>query len=104
MNHMIVMYNLADGQDPAEFETWLREVDLPGYAKLKSMSNPYYYRCGHLLGEDKPAPFRYIAVIEMDSPQAVENEMADPKWADFIADIEGRITDAHYVTAERILP
>lgn len=102
MDTMIVMYNLKEDQDEAAFEQWLREVDIPGYAKMSSMRNPSYYRAGNLLGEEKPAPYKYIVVIDMAGPEAVEEEMADPKWAAFIADIESRVTDATYVTAKKI--
>lgn len=102
MDTMIVMYNLKEGQSEAEFEQWLREVDIPGYATMSSMRNPRYYRAGKLLGEEKPAPYKYTVVIDMDGPQAVAAEMAEPKWAAFIADIESRITDATYVTARKI--
>ena len=104
MDTMIVMYNLADGQKQEDFEQWLRDVDLPGYKKLRSMRNPSYYRGEGLLGEAAPAPYRYVVVIEMDSPEAVEQEMAAPEWEGFVADIESRIKDAAYVTATRIAP
>lgn len=102
MDTMIVMYSLKDDQSAAEFEQWLRDVDIPAYAKMSSLRNPAYYRASTLLGEAKAAPYAYMVVIEMDGPEAVEEEMADPKWAAFIADIESRITDAAYVTATKI--
>lgn len=103
MNTMIVMYNLAENQNEAEFETWLREVDMPGYAKLTSMQNPTYYRTSGLLGEETPAPFKYIVTIEMNNADAVESEMAAPEWEGFITDFEGRTTDHAFVIAKRIL-
>ena len=102
MDRLIVMYNLREGQSQAVFEQWIREVDLPGYAKLTAMRNPAYYRSAGLLGENKPAPYAYTVVIETDGPEAVEAEMGDPKWAGFIADFESRTADATYVIATRI--
>ncbi|MEM6428440.1 MAG: hypothetical protein AAF708_04305 [Deinococcota bacterium] len=43
-------------------------------------------------------------MIEMESEDAVEQEMDRLEWESFIADIESRITDATYVTATKILP
>ena len=102
MDTMIVMYNLKPGQSEGEFEQWLRDIDIPGYAGMRSMRNPSYYRAAGLLNDDKPAPFKYTVVIEMDGPQAVEAEMGDPRWSDFIADFESRVADATYVTATKI--
>lgn len=98
------MYNLAEGQNEKDFETWLHKVDIPAYAKMSSMRNPIYFRAAALLGEDKLPPYKYVVVIEIDSPEAVEREMADPAWEGFIADIESRITDATYMTATKIAP
>ncbi|MEO1076054.1 MAG: hypothetical protein AAFX41_08830 [Bacteroidota bacterium] len=101
MSYMIVQYNLQPDQNEADFERWLRDVDLPGYARMTSMRNPTYYRATGTLDEDAPL-HRYIVVIESDGPDAVEREMADPAWAGFIADFEARVSDALYVTAERL--
>ena len=51
---------------------------MPNYAKLSSMRNPTYFRAGAMLGTDKPAPYQYTVVIEMDGAEAVEAEIA--KW------------------------
>jgi len=77
-NKMIVYYNIKADQTPEAFEKWLREVDIPGYARLKSMSNPIYFRAEGLLGEEEKPPFAYLAVIEMTAPEDVEAEMGDP--------------------------
>ena len=104
MDTMIVIYNLAKGQTQEGFEQWLREVDLPGYARMSSLRNPSYYRTGTLLGEDAPAPHRYVVTIDMAGPAAVEKEMAEPEWGAFIADFEVRTKDAVFVTAAKIAP
>ncbi|ESA33157.1 hypothetical protein N836_22460 [Leptolyngbya sp. Heron Island J] len=104
MNTMIVMYNLAEDQNEKDFETWLNEIDIPAYTKMSSMRNPTYFRAAALRGEGKLPPYKYVVVIEIDSPEAVEREMADPVWEVFIADIESRITDATYMTATKIAP
>lgn len=80
----------------------MREVDIPGYARLKSMSNPVYFRAEGLLSEETPPPFAYLAVIEITSPGEVEAEMGDPAWADFVADFESRTADARFVVATKI--
>ena len=35
MNTLIIMYNLAKGQNETDFETWLREVAINSAAKEK---------------------------------------------------------------------
>ena len=101
MSFMIVQYNLQPDQTEASFERWLRDVDVPGYARMTSMRNPTYYRATGTL-DDTPPPHRYIVIIESDGADAVGREMAAPAWAGFIADFEARVSDALYVTAERL--
>jgi len=101
---MIAYYNLAPSQTPEAFEQWLREVDIPGYSRLRSLSNPAYFRAEGLLGEEGTPPFAYMAIIDMTSPEAVEAELGDPAWAEFVADFESRTQDARFVVARKINP
>ena len=102
MDTMIVMYNLAPGQDQAEFERWLHEVDLPGYAKVKSMSDPIYYRAEETL-ECQVPPYRYVVTIKSTGSEDVDEEMTTQEWEGFVADFERRTRDAVYVSAQRII-
>ena len=99
---MIVMYNLAPNQDQAEFEQWLHDVDLPGYEKVKSMSDPVYYRTEETLDGEAP-PFKYVVAIKSTGGKDVDEEMTGPEWEDLVADFENRTRDAVYVTAQRII-
>ncbi|MEM6305736.1 MAG: hypothetical protein AAF744_13540 [Pseudomonadota bacterium] len=102
MDTMIVMYNLAPGQDQADFEKWLHDVDLPGYERVRSMSDPVYYRAEETLEGEAP-PFRYVVTIKSTGGDAVDDEMTGPEWESFVADFESRTRDAVYVTAQRII-
>lgn len=99
---MIVMYNLAPDQDQADFEKWLHEVDLPGYEKVASMSDPVYYRAEETLEGGKP-PYRYIVAIRSGSGADVDAEMTGSEWKGFVADFESRTRDAVYISASRII-
>ena len=99
---MIVMYNLAPGQDQAGFEHWLREVDLPGYEKVSSMKDPVYYRAEKTLEGEAP-PYRYVVAIKSLPGDEVDEEMAGAEWESFVADFESRTRDAIYLSATRII-
>ena len=99
---MIVMYNLAPGQEREDFETWLLEVDLPGYEKVSSMSDPVYYRAAATL-DGKTPPYQYVVAIKSRPGSEVDEEMSGPEWEGFVEDFERRTRDAVYVTASRII-
>lgn len=99
---MIVMYNLAPEQNRANFEKWLWDVDLPGYEKVSTMSDPVYYHCEETL-EGAAPPYRYVVAIKSTGSSEVDDEMNTPDWEAFVADFESRTRDAVYVSAERII-
>lgn len=99
---MIVMYNLAPEQGQEDFEKWLQEVDLPGYEKVSSMSDPVYYRAEETLEGGKP-PFQYVVAIKSKPGEQVDEEMGGPEWEGFVADFENRTRDAVYISASRII-
>jgi len=99
---MIVMYNLAPEQDQADFEKWLHKVDLPGYEKVKTMSDPVYYRAEEALDGGTP-PFKYVVAIKSKPGEEVDDEMSGPEWEGFVADFESRTRNAVYVSATRII-
>lgn len=99
---MIVMYNLAPEQDQAGFEKWLHDIDLPGYEKVSTMSEPVYYRAEETLEGETP-PFKYVVAIKSKLGKEVDEEMRGPEWEDFVADFENRTRDAVYVSATRII-
>ena len=102
MDTMIVMYNLAPDQDRTAFEAWLRDVDMPGYARVTSMADPVYYRAEETLEGETP-PYRYVVTIRSTGARDVDDEMSGPVWDDFVADFERRTRDAVYISATRIL-
>ncbi|MEM8795954.1 MAG: hypothetical protein AAGE61_10340 [Pseudomonadota bacterium] len=99
---MIVMYNLAPDQNQADFETWLQEVDLPGYEKTATMSDPVYYRAEETLEGETP-PFKYVVAIKSKTGEEVDEEMSGKGWEGFVADFESRTRDAVYISATRII-
>ena len=99
---MIVMYNLAPGQDQASFELWLREVDLPGYEKVSTMKDPVYYRAESTLQGEAP-PYRAVVAIKSQPGGEVDEEMGSAVWESFVADFESRTRDAIYISATHII-
>ncbi len=96
MDVMCVVMELAEDQSPEDFEAWLRDVDRPGYARMRTLSNPRYLRLDRAL-EGALARPRYLVVAERrGDAEAIEAEMA-VGYDDFIADFEGRVASAQYL-------
>ncbi|MEO0602985.1 MAG: hypothetical protein AAF211_16220 [Myxococcota bacterium] len=99
MDSLIVMYGLREGVDPTRFEQWLRDVDLPGYAALRTLQNPAYYRVeGTLDGPESDT--RYIIVLKATGNRdAINDEMAAASWKEFVESFEARVDNPRYLTA-----
>lgn len=67
--NLILIYSLKDGVTPADFETWVRDVDYPSMRGLQRVSDFRTYRTERLLmGEGQPS-VQYIeafAIPDLD--------------------------------------
>lgn len=62
---IIVLFNLKAGADPAEYERWARETDIPGVRGLPSCADFQVYRATGLFGSDERPPYAYIETIDI---------------------------------------
>lgn len=62
---IIVLFNLKPGVDPATYEKWARNTDLPGVRSLRSVSDFQVYRATGLLGTETKSPYAYMEVIDV---------------------------------------
>lgn len=67
---IVVLFNLRDGVDPAEYERWARETDIPGVRGLPSCTDFQVYRATGLFGSDAPPPYAYIETIDITGVDA----------------------------------
>lgn len=62
---IIVLFNLKQGVDPAEYENWARQTDIPGVRALGSCADYQVYRTTGLFGSEEKPPYRYIETIDI---------------------------------------
>jgi hypothetical protein len=64
MPRIIVLFNLKEGVDPAEYEAWARESDAPTVNALASVAAFTVHRATGLLGGGA-APYEYVEVLDV---------------------------------------
>ena len=64
MARIIVLFNLKDGVDPAEYEAWAAQTDSPTVNALGSVEGFTVHRSTGLLGSDAAAPYAYVEVLD----------------------------------------
>lgn len=62
---IIVLFNLKPGVDPAAYEAWAKQIDIPGCNALGSVERFSVHRATGLFGSDAPSPYQYVEVIDI---------------------------------------
>lgn len=70
MAHVVVLFNLRDGVDPAAYEQWALNTDIPTVRNLSSVSSFRVFGAEGLLGGGS-SPYQYVEIIEVDDVNAL---------------------------------
>ncbi len=67
MDCVIVLFNLKQNADPAEYQAWARSRDLVEVNRLPSVDRFRVLRSVGLLGGTDEPPYQYVEVIDLNS-------------------------------------
>ena len=73
---IIVLFNLKPDADPAAYERWAAETDLPTVRNLATTDGFDVYRTTGVLGSDAPAPYQYVEMIRVSDMAGFASEVA----------------------------
>ena len=76
MTKIVVLFNLKDGVNPSDYETWAKSTDLPIVRGLDSIESFSVYRASGLLGSDELPPYQYVEVISVGDMTRFGEEVA----------------------------
>lgn len=71
MTKILVLFNLKDGVDVAEYENWARSTDLPTARGLNSVTTFKVYRAEGVMGSAATPPYQYAEWLEVASLEAL---------------------------------
>ena len=63
---IIVIFNLKDGVDPAEYENWAKTADIPGVNGLGSVDGFTVHKATGLFGSEDPSPYQYVEILDIN--------------------------------------
>ncbi len=64
-SRIIALFNLKPGVDPAAYEAWARQTDLPTVRGLASIAGFQVLRATGVLGGDAAPPYAYVEIIDV---------------------------------------
>lgn len=76
MAKLIVLFNLKPAAAPAEYESWAKSTDLPIVRDLQSVNSFDVHKIEGLFGQDAPAPYQYVEVIDIADLELFGTEVA----------------------------
>jgi len=79
MAKLIVLFNLKPSADAAEYEAWAKSTDLPIVRDLPSVSRFDVHKVEGLFGNDAPAPYQYVEVIDVNDLELFGQDVATDK-------------------------
>ena len=79
MTTVVVLFNLQEGVDPAEYEEWARTVDIPNVRRLSGCSGFEVLRTEGLMNGSPDAPFAYVELIHIRTWRTSEALSESPR-------------------------
>lgn len=99
---IVVLFNLKDGVDVAEYEAWARATDLPTVNGLKSIDNFEVFRTTGIMGTEDAAPFRYIEIIDVGDMETFGAEVGTETMQKVAGEFQALADNPLFITTEHI--
>lgn len=100
---LIVFFNLKSTTNEALYLQWAKESDLPTVNKLSSVSSFEVFKGISMVGQDKPSPWDYFEVIQIDSVDAFLSDIETEAMQKIVEQFQSFTEDAHFIVTENIL-
>jgi len=101
MAMIIVLFNLKLGIDPAVYEQWARETDLPTVKGLSSIAGFTVHRSTGLLGSDATPPYQYVEIIDVADMDGFGRDVASDRMQAVAATFQG-MADPTFILTEPV--
>lgn len=99
---IVVLFNLRQGVDTAEYERWARETDIPGVRGLPSCADFQVYRATGLFGSDAAPPFAYIETIDITGVDAFVADVSSDAVQKVAAEFARFADNPIFITTEAL--
>lgn len=86
---IVCLFNLKSGVDPATYEAWARQGDIPAVNALGSVTSFTVHRATGVFGSDAASPFQYVEVIDVESMDAFVADVTTPAFQALAAPFQG---------------
>lgn len=77
---IVVLFNLKEGVDPADYEAWARGTDIPGVNALTSVHGFTVHKATGMFGSDATPPYQYVEIIDIVAMEPFVADVTNPEF------------------------
>lgn len=97
---IICLFNLKPGVDPASYETWARNGDIPAVNALGSATSFTVHKATGLFGSDAKPPYDYVEVIDITGIDSFVADVTTPEFQALAAPFRDFADDPIFILTE----
>ena len=75
---IFALFNLKPGQDPAAYEAWAKQTDMPAVRAMGSVDDFQVAKVEGMLGSDATPPYAYVETIDINDMDQFFTEVSTP--------------------------
>jgi len=97
---IICLFNLKPGVDPATYEAWARNGDIPAVNALGSVTSFTVHKATGLFGSDAKPPYDYVEVIDITGIDSFVADVTTPEFQALAAPFRDFADDPIFILTE----
>lgn len=97
---IICLFNLKPGVDPAAYEAWARQGDIPAVNALGSVTSFTVHKATGLFGSDAAPPYAYVEVIDITGMDAFVADVTTPEFQALAAPFQDFADNPQFLLTE----
>lgn len=97
---IVVLFNLKEGVDPADYEAWARGTDIPGVNALTSVHGFTVHKATGMFGSDATPPYQYVEIIDIVAMDPFVADVSDPEFQKVAAAFGGFADNPQFILTE----
>lgn len=102
MTMIVVLFNLKEGVNPADYEQWARSTDLPTVNQLPSVAKFEVLKTTGLLGSDEAAPFEYVELLNVADMEQLGTDISTETMQSISAEFQALADNPIFITTDSL--
>ena len=102
MSNVLVLFNLKEGVDSAEYERWAKTRDLPTARNLSSVDQFNVLKSNGMFGTDAPAPYQYVELLQVNDFEKLGDEAGEGEMAAVAAEFAEYADNPQFIILQDI--